>query len=271
MARTTTFAELPDEAREAITSHVGPVTEFLSASVGNHADVAGELRTAPGRVFIKGTRLLDEPWGGGEAWSLRNEAAVNPHVQPYAPELLWQVEAGGWLILGFEYVAGRHADYAPGSADLDAVAEVVAGLAALDCPPAVRLRVEQRYTGLSPDAAVLAGDRLLHCDLNPANVLITASGARVVDWAFTSRGVAWLECGFMVPWLMRDGHTPGQAEAWTDQFATWKQADTGHVDLFASLLAQQWAKRDVDGAEPWVREYAALVQGWSEYRRHNNV
>ena len=114
---------------------------------------------------------------------------------------------------------------------------------------------------------MLAGDRLVHCDLNPANVLMTANGARVVDWAFTSRGSVWLECGFVIPWLMRDGHTPGQAEAWADQFAVWKQADAGHIDLFAGFLSRQWAKRDVDGADPWVKEYAGLVRQWDEFRR----
>jgi hypothetical protein len=265
--RNTTFDELPQELRDAVAAHTGGFGEFTSATVGNHAEVAGALRTGSDQIFIKGTRLIpDEHWGGAEAWSLRNEAAVLPFVKPYAPELLWQIEAAGWLLLGFEYIDGRHADYAPGSPDLDAVADVIDGLEAVECPATVRMRVEQRYTALSDDAAVLAGSSLLHCDLNPANVLITRGGAQVVDWAFASRGAAWLEYGYLLPWMLRDGHTPGQAETWMTRFPIWKDADPGDVAMFAGFLARQWSRRDMDGAEPWVREYAALVSKWAEHR-----
>lgn len=265
--RNTTFGELSREVRDAVADHAGSLGEFTSASDGNHAELAGVLRTGSDRIFIKGTRLIPEQhWGGAEAWSLRNEAAVLPFVKPYGPELLWQVEAGGWLLLGFEFIDGRHADYAPGSPDLDAVADVISGLALVECPAVVRMRVEQRYTALSEDAAVLGGPSLLHCDVNPENVLITRDGVRVVDWAFASRGAAWVECGFLLPWMLRDGHSPEQAEAWLTQFPAWEDANAEHLDLFAGFLARQWTRRDVEGAEAWVHEYAETTRRWAEHR-----
>jgi hypothetical protein len=265
--RNTTFDELPASVRDVIAGHSGELKGFTAASVGNHAEIAGVLRTDRGRVFVKGARLLPEQGGGAEAWSLRNEAAVNPHVRPYAPDLLWRVETDGWLLLGFEHIDGRHADYRPGSPDLDRVADVIEGLRLVPCPDVVRLKVEDRYTAPEPGASALAGSSLLHCDLNPSNVLITSDGtARVVDWAFCSRGAGWLEYGFLLPWMLRDGHSPEQAEQWLSRLDGWTLAETGLVDLFAGALARAWTRRDVEGAPEWVREYAAVVRAWNDYR-----
>lgn len=267
--RDTTFDQLPRGVRQAVEEHTGEVEGFIPAPSGNHAALAGVLRAEHGgRAFVKGARLHpDQPGGGAEAWSLSNEAAVNPYVQPYAPELLWQLRAEGWLLLGFEYIDGRHANFAPGSPDLNLLADVVGALGALSCPDAVTLRVESRYTAVDERAAVLAGAALLHCDLNPANVLVTPEGeARVVDWAFSSRGCRWLEYGFLVPWLVQAGHTPRQAEAWLSRFNAWRSAEVADVDLFVSLLARVWSRRDVPGAEAWVSSYAASARMWHAHR-----
>lgn len=266
----TIFSELPTAVWEAVANHTGHVNRFDSAPNGNHAEIAGTLHTEHGRVFVKGTRLLpDQHWGGGEAWSLRNEAAVIPHARPYAPNLLWQVETAGWLLVAFEHIEGRHPQYHPGSADLKSLAAAIAALSELPCPDAVRLRVEDRYRSQDPAAQALAGSTMLHCDLNPSNILITPAGdVRVVDWAFCSRGAAWLECAFLLPWLLRDGHTPDDAEAWLDRFPAWKQADPTIVDSFASWLATAWARRDVPDAAPWIIEYAGITRTWATHR-HN--
>jgi Phosphotransferase enzyme family len=266
----TIFNELPTAVREAVTNRTGRVNRFESAPVGNHAEIAGTLHTEHGRVFVKGTRLLpDQPYGGGEAWSLRNEAAVIPHARPYAPDLLWQVETAGWLLVAFEHIEGRHPRYHPGSADLEPVATVIAGLSELPCPDAVRLRVEDRYRSQDPAAQALAGTALLHCDLNPSNILITPDGhVRVVDWAFASRGAAWLECAFLLPWLVRDGHASEDAEAWLDRFPAWKQADPTIIDSFATWLATAWTRRDVPGAAPWITEYTGIARTWAAHRRN---
>jgi aminoglycoside phosphotransferase (APT) family kinase protein len=41
------------------------------------------------------------------------------------------------------------------------------------------------------------GDGLCHCDLSPGNVIMTAEGPKLVDWAFAMRGPAALELGFL--------------------------------------------------------------------------
>ena len=265
--REASFSELPLRVHEAVESYTGPLTGCIPAPAGNHAQIAETLCTGNGRVFVKGTRLLPEPYGGAEAWSLRNEAVVNTFASPYAPELLWQIELDDWLLLGFEHIDGRHADYSPGSPDLALVAEVYEWLAARPCPDAVLLKVEDRYLRLDERAEALSGDGAVHCDLNPANVLITTSGARVVDWAFCSRGARWLDLGFLLPWLVNDGHTPALAEEWARQFEAWKDAEeAGHVDVFASLLMQAWRPRVEAGAADWAGNYLGIIESWNEHR-----
>lgn len=264
----TAFADLPAEVLAKLDDLAGPVDEFIPAALGNHADVAGEMRTSRGRAFIKGARLhADQRGGGAEAWSLQNESAALSAVRPHAPELLWQFDMAGWRIVGFEFVSGRHADYTPGSPDLDLVAATVEDLATRECPPSVKLRVQDRYAALDARAEVFAGASLVHCDLSPDNVLITPDGAvRIVDWAFVSRGAPWLDFAFMVPWMLRAGHSPQSAESWLAGIPLWKGADPEHVDLFASLLDQAWTRRNVEGAPAWLVEYASLVRTWREVR-----
>ena len=41
------------------------------------------------------------------------------------------------------------------------------------------------------------GDGFCHCDLSPGNVIMTAEGPKLVDWAFAMRGPAALDLGFL--------------------------------------------------------------------------
>jgi tRNA A-37 threonylcarbamoyl transferase component Bud32 len=41
------------------------------------------------------------------------------------------------------------------------------------------------------------GDGLCHCDLSPGNVIMTAEGAKLVDWTFAMRAHAALDLGFL--------------------------------------------------------------------------
>ncbi|MEV0593905.1 hypothetical protein [Nonomuraea cavernae] len=46
------------------------------------------------------------------------EWMIAPYVAAVAPRVLWRIEEGGWDLIGFEAVDGRHAVYEPGSPDL---------------------------------------------------------------------------------------------------------------------------------------------------------
>ncbi|GAA2433901.1 hypothetical protein GCM10010191_55280 [Actinomadura vinacea] len=258
---------LPSIVREAIEAHTGPIKSIEPAPTGNHADIASTFHTARGPMFVKAARKLPDA-DGPEVRSLRNEAAVNPHVTGFAPRLLWQAEAGGWLALGFEQVDGRHADFTPGSDDLEILAKTVQALQAAPCPDVVRMRVERRWASVTEDVTPMAGDALLHTDLNADNLLITPDGqARVVDWAFAARGAAWVEFGLLIPWLLKGGHTPAQAADWVAQFPSWAGADPAHIDLFSEAFAARWRRHAArENPEDWVTLHADLTRQWAEYR-----
>lgn len=261
-----TWSDLPDEVQDAVQAHTGDVIGVDPASAGNHADIAETLHTSTGRVFIKAARKLPDK-DGAEVWSLRNEAAISPYVREFAPRLLWQAEAGGWLALGFEYVDGRHADYTPGSPDLDILARTVHALQATACPEVVRMRVERRWASVVEDVSPMAGTALLHTDVNAENLRITPDGRAVlVDWAFAAHGAPWVELGLLVPWLLKCGHTPAEAADWVAQFPSWTAADPADVDLFSQAFAERWRAHAERNPADWVGLHARLTRRWAEHR-----
>jgi hypothetical protein len=156
------------------------------------------LKTETGTAFAKGLRVNDH----GNSTQLR-EAAAAPLVERFSPGLLARVSEGGWDINIFAHVGGRHADHAPGSGDLSAVADVMRGLGSVPCPELpIFKRAEQRWRSYydQPAAAgALAGTTMLHTDWNPFNVLIAPVGARVVDWAWATLGAPWVDPACWAP------------------------------------------------------------------------
>ncbi|MFD0685363.1 phosphotransferase family protein [Actinomadura fibrosa] len=262
------WPDLPAEVLDAVTARTGPVHRVEPAPAGNHADIAATIHTTDGRLFVKAARRTVPDTDGPEVRSLRWEAAINPHVTEYAPRLHWTVEAGGWLLLAFEHVQARHADYAPGSPDLDIVAKIIEGLQAHPLPGVLeRKRVERRWESMG-DMTPLAGSTLLHADLNPANVLLGDDGtAYVVDWTFAGRGAAFLEMALLIPWLLQAGHTPAAAEHWVSRFPAWTSTASVTIDLFARAFADKWRANLATNNEVWAQEHAASAQSWAAHRR----
>lgn len=254
---------LPEDLREVISMHTGKIGAVTPASAGNHADVSATLETGQGRMFLKAARK-SEFGAGAEVRSLRAEAAVNEYVTAFAPRLLWTAEAGEWLALGFEHVEGRPADYAPGSEDLEVLADLVHALQFAPCPGVVRRQVGMRWQKQTSDISPFAGDALLHADLNADNLIVTDGRVFLVDWAFASRGAAWLELGLLVPWLLKAGHSPREADAWLQRFPSWVKADAADIDLFSEVFAATWRSRT--DAAPWVAGHAARARRWADYR-----
>jgi Ser/Thr protein kinase RdoA (MazF antagonist) len=130
------------------------------------------------------------------------------------------------------------------------------------------MAVERRWASVADSIGPLAGDALLHTDLNSDNFLITGDGrAYLVDWAFAARGAAFVELGLLIPWLLKAGHTPRQAEAWVAQFPSWADADPAHIDLFSVAFAARWAQHTSrENPEDWVLLHAELTRRWAEHR-----
>ncbi|WP_236048274.1 hypothetical protein [Paractinoplanes ovalisporus] len=70
----------------------------------------------------------------------------------------------------------------------------------------------------------------------------------------------------LVPWLIRSGHTPEQAENWLAQFPDWSSAGTDVLNQFATSNA---AKAQT-GSPSWMHELAARTSIWAQFREKQN-
>ncbi|MPZ85467.1 MAG: aminoglycoside phosphotransferase [Actinophytocola sp.] len=256
--------DLPERVRAAVQEHTGDVHQVSTISRGLNAAFTARLRTDSGMVFTKGVPT-------DRAAAQRREADINQHVQPIAPRLLWQIDTGGWHVLGFEHLNGRPADLGPESTDLLAVACVLGELAELESPNVACRRVEDRWADAAQnagaDAGLLAGDQLLHTDLNPHNILITDAGVRIVDWSWPTLGAAWIDTACAALWLIAEGHTPADAEAWASGIPIWTNGTADALDAFAAINAGLWGQIAEAEPRPWKLRLHGAATALLEHRR----
>ncbi|MCQ8829880.1 aminoglycoside phosphotransferase [Streptomyces malaysiensis] len=259
--------DLPAHTRDAVAARTGPIHAAATADKGLNSEIAATLDTRTGRVFVKGLRC-DHP----RAWTQQRETAINLHVAPLAPRLLWVINDGEWHLLGFEHLDGRPAAYSPGSDDLSLVAEAIITLSGVSAPADVELKqIEQRladYVDSPDDAELLRGNTVLHTDWTPDNVLIVDNVARIVDWAWPTRGAAWIDAACWVVWLVSAGHTPADAELWAAKTPAWSTAPARALDVFATAQQRLWNGIAADSPDvAWKRSLADAAQQWATYRR----
>ncbi|MEO6083948.1 MAG: phosphotransferase [Umezawaea sp.] len=261
---------------------IGPVLKTDSPSAGRNSELALTLWTESGPVYCKGITTASSAWSSMH----RNEMAVNPFLPDgLAPRLLWHVEAEGWLLLGFEYVSGRHADLSPDSADLPLVADAVAQIGRTPLPPApvVRRSMSEQWarrleaeigSPLTTDSwstenirlldewavrapGYLEGSSLAHTDLHPANVLVS-DRAQIIDWAWWRTAAPWVDPAFLVIRLVAEGHDPEAAEKWACQFDGFAAAPPEALTAFAASVVRMWERRfahttATEAVRRWVR------------------
>lgn len=261
----TDWKDLGQDVRDLIQAQAGPVLRARTVPSGLNSQLAVVLDTDAGQVFVKGLRS-DHPGVVRQ----RREAMINLHVLPLAPQLRWQAEGAGWSLLGFDYLPyARHADYAPGSADLPAVVHALNQLQRMPCPDLPVKRAEQRWAAyLDDDAArnLLAGKTLLHTDFNPLNVLMDAGTARIIDWAWPTRGAAFIDPACFLLRLMLAGHTAAHAQAWAAQCDSWASAPDDAISAFALACARLYAEIAEQDSQPWKQHIAAAAQQWEQHR-----
>jgi len=257
---------LPAGVREAVEAQVGPVWTARTAAEGLNSEFAAFLYTAAGTVFVKG-RPADHPG----VVTQRREAMINPYVLDVAPRLLCQVEADGWNVLAFEYVHGQHADYSPGSGDLPKVVQAMRRLERIPCPDLPLKRAEQRwacYVDNETALEFLRGDSLLHTDFSPLNILISHDTTRIIDWAWPTRGAAFIDPACLAHRLITAGHTPAEAEAWAGQSPTWSAAPRSAIDTFALANSRLWTQIACDDPQTWKQKTAVAARQWANHRSH---
>lgn len=258
--------DLPESVRTAVEQASGPVVKAEAATEGLNSHLAAVLYTASGSLFVKGIRT-DHPAVAAQ----QREAAINAHVRPVTPELLWRAEIDGWNLLAFECVEGRHADYTPGSSDLPKVVDVLTELSRIRAPELPLRRAEDRWAEHVDNPAeleLLAGDTLLHTDISPYNVLITSGPARIIDWAWPTKGAAFIDPCYFAIRLMAADHTPEQAEEWAGRVPAWRGAPRRAVDVFVAISARMWGEIASNAPDDaWKQRMGNVAASWMEFRR----
>jgi hypothetical protein len=129
---------------------------------------------------------------------------------------------------------------------------------------------ERRWAALLDDPADskrFAGTSLLHTDWHSFNVLMTEDRAWLVDWAWATRGAAFIDPALLVPRLIAAGHTPAEAEGWAEKSAVWRGADQGAITLFSLAVARLLRKpANGDPAGEWRLPLVEAAEAWSRYR-----
>jgi hypothetical protein len=122
------WAELPVGVRRRIEAEAGSFIRGEQVAAGHNCLAALIMHTSAGSWFVKGIRADH----ARAVWNQANEAAINPYVVSVTAPLEFRVQADGWDLLGFRYLAvHRHASLAPGSPDLPLIAATLQALAAL--------------------------------------------------------------------------------------------------------------------------------------------
>lgn len=252
------WADLSVAVRDAVLAETGSVSEVRPVSDGLTCSFAAGLRTKTGHWFVKGAPESDR-----HAWEAQYaERLVFPLLEGVSPAFRWKVTAGGWELMGFDWVEGRHADLGLGSADLPLVAEVMLAAQEITAPHFLYRPLAHRLGAYLETAEVplLAGESVLHTDTNPHNLLVGNGRAWMVDWAMWAQGPAWVDVAYTAVRLMEADTAPEEALSWAELFPSWRQADPKAVAAFVAGSCRQWEAMvgPVD-CRPSNRRFEALL------------
>ncbi|MFD0386279.1 protein kinase [Streptomyces stramineus] len=193
-------------------------------------------------------------------------------MTPLSPSLLWSVDGddAGWIILGFEVIEARGLDFEPETRDLPLAVDLLNRAAALELPDVARDWREDRwdaYVSGEDELALLRGDALLHTDINPDNLTVGGAGSWIIDWAWPTRGPAFIDPACFAVQLIAAGHSPESAESWSAGCTAWANADPKAIDVFAGAylrMLRAIANRRPEGA--WLKGMEEAAQAWVEHR-----
>jgi Ser/Thr protein kinase RdoA (MazF antagonist) len=115
-------------------------------------------------------------------------------------------------------------------------------------------------------ARLLAGDTLLHTDFNPLNVLVHNHTARIIDWAWPTRGAAFIDPACWLVRLIAAGHTPDSAEAWAQRCPALATASAQAITVFAQATSRVWDETERNEPVPWKQRMAQAARAWRDFR-----
>ncbi|MEV4506060.1 phosphotransferase [Streptomyces klenkii] len=263
------MANLPDaHFRALIRPYTGEVTTVEIPDHGYSSDFAAIINSEKGPFFVKA--VFNKP--GGRRDSIIREKLINPYVTPLSPSLLWSVDGddAGWIILAFEVIEERGLKFEPGSPDLPLAVDLLNRAATLELPDVAQDWQEDRWDAYASSEAalpLLRGDALLHTDINPSNLTVGEAGSWIIDWAWPTRGPAFIDPACFVVQLISAGHSPESAESWAAGCTAWANADPKAIDAFAMAdLRMQRAIANRRPEEAWLKALEEAAQVWVDHR-----
>ena len=248
------WEDVPGAVRERIERWLGGrVVEAVTQPAGFSPGVAARLVVDSGRrVFVKA--IGPEPNAESPAIHRREirVAAALPSAAPVS-KMLWSLDegAGGWVVLAFEDIDGRHPSEPWQPDELDRVVAAMEEMSELLTPSPLtetmvgtasrnfgtnlqgwrRLRDERpsllddvdEWSRRHIDTLVaiddtaedaLKGSTLLHSDVRADNILLTPERTWFVDWPHACVGPSWFEVvGFAPSVTMQGGPPPEEVAA----------------------------------------------------------
>ncbi|MEU2746694.1 hypothetical protein ABZ613_10380 [Streptomyces collinus] len=256
--------DLPAETRAAVERHTGLVDDATTAPHGVMSRLACTVDARTGRTFVKGTREDDL-----QAWVYRHEAKVTQYA-PRAPRVLWEVNAGGWQLYGYEYVEGRYPDLSPGSDDLAALVRTLIAVSQTPWPEALNKKpLHTRWAEFLPEdvPSGLQGRALAHTDMSPHNMLMKdADELLLLDWALACPAPSWADTALTIPRLISAGHTPEQAETIARQIPAYLAANPAAVTIFARTVYSAWEDWERTRPLPHRAALTAAAREWAKHR-----
>lgn len=191
-------------------------------------------------------------------------------MQNVSPALLWHAESEEWVVLEFEAVEGRRPDFGPGSPDLPGIVNVLNRIGDLELPEVAQDWPETRWDRDVPDKAqaeLFRGETLLHTDIHPSNLIIGDRNTWVVDWAWPTRGAAFIDPACLVVQLVSSGHSPESAESWASGGKGWANAGPDAINAFgAAYVWMLWRLARRRSEDSWRKEMAEAVEFWANHR-----
>lgn len=292
-ARRLEWVHLPPHIRTEVERRLGsPVVDAESRTAGFTPGFASVLTCEDGeRHFVKAASVkAQRMFADAYREEARKLRALPPETP--APALRWTHDADDWVVLGFEYVDGRHPQrpwvaeelaaasamaldvariLTPSPLEVETAVEAFADWPALwdriATPRAAELRdLAERY------ADVVAGDTLAHCDIRDDNLLVRPDGSVVMcDWNWPVLGAAWLDSFFLLIGPRGDGL---DVEAHIAGHPLLGEVPPESLDIaMALVLGYFWAcsEMPVPPTSPYLREAQAwqrdVVRDWLFERR----
>jgi aminoglycoside phosphotransferase (APT) family kinase protein len=257
------------------------VVEASTQRGGFSPGLASRLLLADGRrVFVKAVSEAANPDSPGMHRREARIVAALPASAP-VPRLHWSFDEGGWVVLCFEDVDGRHPHQPWTDSDLALVVRTLRDMSAALTPSPIevdataadafateingwRRALERGEDGLDPwclaNLERLAGleahavDRvdgktLLHFDTRADNLLIAGELVYVVDWPSARLGAAWVDWVAMAPSVaMQGGPEPEDFISRFDLRGVASEA----IDAAVCSLAGYFVVRALDPPPPGI-------------------